>query len=130
MTNPSTDNPANAGPASPAAPGDVGARRAAQVLLVMLLVGGLLRVALAAWFQGEPLYIWDEQDYNKIARNLVEHGEFAFEAGQPTSLRPPLYPAVVAAVYGLFGVENFQAVRLLQAGLGLLTVLVVYGLGA
>jgi len=65
-----------------------------------------------------------------LATNLVRHGEFTFVPGETaSSMRPPLYPALVAGVYALFGVENFAAVRLLQALMGLATVGVVYGLG-
>jgi 4-amino-4-deoxy-L-arabinose transferase-like glycosyltransferase len=99
-------------------------------LVIILVLGALVRLALLAWFADVPLSIWDERDYNAIAVNLVEHGEFAFDSGSPTSLRPPLYPAMVAGVYWLFGLENYQAVRLLQVGLSLLNVLLLYRLGA
>ncbi len=101
----------------------------AKTLMLILLVGGLARIALWMWFQGEPLHVWDERDYNLLAKNLVVHGEYCFEPGSPTSLRPPLYPALVAGSYALFGLESFQAVRLMQAVLGLLTGLVLCGLG-
>ena len=96
----------------------------------ILLLGGCLRIALSAWFQDEPIHIWDEQDYNRIAVNLVQWNEFALYRGTPTSLRPPLYPIALAAVYRAFGIENFQAVRLLQVGLSLLTVLLLFRLGS
>jgi 4-amino-4-deoxy-L-arabinose transferase-like glycosyltransferase len=98
-------------------------------LLVLLVAGGLLRLALWAWFQDLPPQISDEKDYNVLAINLLQHAEFSFTPGHPTALRPPLYPALVAGVYGLFGVENFQAVRLIQIGLSLLNVLLLYHLG-
>ena len=100
-----------------------------KALALILLIGGALRIALWMWFQGEPLHVWDERDYNQIATNLVKHGEFSFEPGAPISLRPPLYPFLVAGVYAMCGVENFQAVRLLNGLLGLMTVVVLYGLG-
>jgi 4-amino-4-deoxy-L-arabinose transferase-like glycosyltransferase len=82
------------------------------------------------YFRNEPISIWDEQDYNTLATNLVQYGEYTFTPGETaSSMRPPLYPALVAGVYTLFGIENFAAVRLLQAILGLATVLVVYWLG-
>ncbi|HTU93546.1 MAG TPA: glycosyltransferase family 39 protein [Gemmataceae bacterium] len=99
------------------------------VLLLILVVGAALRFGLWTWFAGQSLHIEDEQDYNRLACNLVLHGEFAFEPGQPTSLRPPLYPALVAGVYQLFGLENFQAVRLLQAIVSLVNVILLYHLG-
>ena len=96
----------------------------------LLVAGVLVRLALWAWFRDQPIHIWDEQDYNRIAVNLVQRGEFGLHAGTPTSLRPPLYPTTLAVVYRLFGLENFQAVRLLQAGLSLLTALLLFRLGS
>ncbi|MCI0641947.1 MAG: glycosyltransferase family 39 protein [Gemmataceae bacterium] len=95
----------------------------------ILLSGAVLRLALCALGKDLPLHIVDEQHYNQIAVNLVQHGEFGFAPGELTSLRPPLYPALVAGVYALFGVENFAAVRLLQVILSLVTVAVAYRLG-
>ena len=46
-----------------------------------------------------------------------------------SSQRPPGYPAFVAGVYLLFGIENYAAVRAAQALLSLLTVVCVYLLG-
>src|SRR5689334_17212030 len=86
-------------------------------LLVILVLGAVLRVALWDWSQGQ-LPHGDELDYTTLAHNLVSRGEFA-DAFGPSSLRPPLYPALMAAVYGLFGIDNLQAVRLFQAALSL-----------
>ncbi len=98
--------------------------------LVWILLGGvILRFIGWMWFQGIPLHIHDENDYNQIAINLVQHGEFGFKPGELTSIRPPLHPFVMAGVYQLFGLENYQAVRFLQVILSLLTVLVVHRLG-
>ena len=100
------------------------------ILLLILVIGGGLRFGLWTLFEGQSLHIEDEQDYNRLACNLLEYGEFAFEPGQPTSIRPPLYPAVVAGIYRLFGLENYQAVRLMQALLSLLNVVLLYDLGS
>jgi 4-amino-4-deoxy-L-arabinose transferase-like glycosyltransferase len=63
-----------------------------------------------------------------LAINLVRHGEFAFEPGRPISLRPPLYPALLAATYSLVGEHNYTVVRLWQVLLGTLTVWIVFEL--
>lgn len=101
----------------------------ARRLLVILLAGAALRLALWFWFAGVVPHIADEKDYAALGKNLVETGEYFITAGKPTTLRPPLYPALVAAVYAATGVENFQAVRLLQAFLGLATAVLLYFLG-
>jgi 4-amino-4-deoxy-L-arabinose transferase-like glycosyltransferase len=104
-------------------------RKQLVVLLVILGLGLAVRLGLWAWFAPLAPRVADEWDYNRLACNLVQYGEYSFEPGRPDSLRPPLYPAVVAGVYQVFGVENYQAVRLLQAFLSLLTVVLVYYIG-
>ena len=91
--------------------------------LAIILVAGLaLRAALVAWFHGEPLYVADEQSFSEIATSLATNGTFAVASGELTSLRPPLFPGIVAILYTLFGVENFTAVRIFNAAVSLLTV--------
>ena len=102
-------------------------RATAAAIVSVLLVGIAVRVFLLCWFQDTPIAVNDDiRDYNRIAINLVEHGEFADAPGKPTSMRPPLYPAFLAAIYAVFGVENFLAVRVAQTLLGLLLVSLVY----
>src|SRR5262245_32494358 len=98
-------------------------------LVWILAIGAAVRLGLwlASW--GMPLNVWDERDYNVLAVNLVQHGEVAFTPGKLATLRPPLYPAVVAGFYEVFGEENYQVVRLLQAVLSLVTVWLVYWIG-
>lgn len=103
---------------------------AGSVLGFILLAGLLLRGALWGWFDGREIRIWDERDYNALALSLAVRGEYGFHPGERVSIRPPLYPTFIAGVYKVFGLENFQAVRLLQAGMSLLTVLVLYRFGS
>ena len=98
-------------------------------LLVILGAGAVVRVLLWLWFAPLEPRIWDENDYVQLARNIATHGEFAFSPGDPTSLRPPLYPAFVAAIYRVAGIDNYQAVRLAQLFVSLATVVLVYRLG-
>jgi 4-amino-4-deoxy-L-arabinose transferase-like glycosyltransferase len=97
-------------------------------LTTVLLIGALVRLLLIVWFHGQPVYIADAKEYNAIALNLFEHGEFAVTPGQPTSIRPPLYPALLAGIYRVMGAENHTAVRVVQAVLSLLTTVIVYQL--
>lgn len=116
----------DAPPATASGPGP--SRRAAHPLLWILLGGAIVRGVLLWWFAGEPLNVYDEREYNELAVNLLERGEYVLE-GQTCSMRPPLYPAFAAAVYACFGHENHQAVRAVQAVIGLATVVLVYLLG-
>jgi 4-amino-4-deoxy-L-arabinose transferase-like glycosyltransferase len=115
-------------PADDAAPRDVAAARPPRVWLILaaiLAVGLVARVALWQSFAGVALH-HDEVEYNEIAAHLAEEGRFAAAQGQLTSIRPPLFPASVAAIYRLFGVGNFQAVRAAQGLLSLGTVVLVF----
>lgn len=98
-------------------------------LVAILALGLAVRLALWVGSGGLVPHIDDERSYVAIATSLAERGEFAETPGRPTSIRPPLYPAFVAAVYAAAGVDNFQAVRLVQAVLSLGTVVLVYRLG-
>jgi 4-amino-4-deoxy-L-arabinose transferase-like glycosyltransferase len=103
--------------ASPSGLGD-DTNSGARPLVWIVVSGVLVRVLLLVWFHGLGLSIGDEHDYDRIAKNLVRSGEFAFSLGQRTSLRPPLYPAFVAAFYALFGEECFDAWRMLSSSIG------------
>jgi 4-amino-4-deoxy-L-arabinose transferase-like glycosyltransferase len=98
-------------------------------LLVILTVGLAIRLALWVAFSGASPRIEDEQDYVRLAHSFYERGEYGYRPGVPTSLRPPLYPALVAGVYAVVGSENLHAVRLVQVVLSLVTCVLVYHLG-
>jgi 4-amino-4-deoxy-L-arabinose transferase-like glycosyltransferase len=106
------------------------ARRSTRPLLLILLVGVVLRAGLwYCWSDWSPLINSDAQDYQRLAVRLVTTGKYADERGIPISLRPPLYPVVLAAIYSCFGLKNNDAVRVAQAGFGLLAVVLVYQIG-
>ena len=80
--------------------------------------------AVAAVLGGIVLRLWmrhafpqpdiDAQIYGDMARNLLQHGQFAVTASDgslhSTIMRLPGYPLFIAAVYALFGVGNLLAV--------------------
>jgi 4-amino-4-deoxy-L-arabinose transferase-like glycosyltransferase len=90
----------------------------------------LVRLAILAQTPALGLQIGDEQQYSQIAGNILDGNGFAWGPGAPTSIRPPLYPALLAAIWGVAGARNLQAVRVLQIVLALATIGVVYLLGA
>ncbi len=97
-------------------------------LLFVLAAALLLRLALLPLFWDQPLNIVDEQHYNRLALAILERGEFAHFPGKPTAIRPPLYPAFLAGVYKVFGAENYNAVRVIQIFISLLSGILVYSL--
>ena len=104
--------------------------RRVHPLVWILLAGALVRVGLwYAWGDWSPLINDDARDYQGLAVRLVTTGQYANERGHLSSLRPPLYPAMIAGIYHLFGITNDDAVRAIQAAAALLTVLLVYRVG-
>jgi len=93
---------------------------------VVLLAGLIVRLVLLWRFAGVGLAIHDERDYDQLAVSIVERGEFGFSPGELTSIRPPLYPALVAGIYCVCGLQNYQAVRAMQIVLSLATTALVY----
>src|SRR5260370_35397080 len=54
--------------------------------------------------------VGDQVRYQTLADNLFVRRGFTY-AGQPTALRPPLYPMFLAAMHFLFGSHRFLAAR-------------------
>lgn len=97
------------------------------LLGAILVVGLALRLSLLAWFSGVTPQIVDENDYIALAKHFAQTGNYATEK-EFVSLRPPLYPVMVAKIFQIFGDENFQAVRGIQIIISLLTTILVYGI--
>jgi 4-amino-4-deoxy-L-arabinose transferase-like glycosyltransferase len=56
----------------------------------------------------------DSMDYIEPALSLLETGSYGDANGQPTVRRPPGYAAILAMLFGTFGVGKFLAVVLFQ----------------
>ncbi len=67
----------------------------------------------------------DEIDYDEIARSIASGRGFAFDAGEPTASRPPLYPAFLAGIYRIAGFRT-EAGKIVQILLGGAIVLLTY----
>jgi 4-amino-4-deoxy-L-arabinose transferase-like glycosyltransferase len=111
-------------------PGRHGRAATGRALLRTALVIGLLfRLVLLWQTDGLGTPITDEQHYRRLGANILAGHGFAMEPGSPTSIRPPLYPAMLAATWFVTGAENLPAVRALQVVLALLTTWLVFVLG-
>jgi len=108
-------------------------KRTIGLLLLAVLALGLrvgLVLALRTEHQAPVSY-----EHGRIAENLLAGRGFSIEflgTEGPTSQQAPFYPVLLAAVYGLFGVETpgaILAVQLLQCFAGMALVLAVVGLG-
>jgi len=78
------------------------------------LAGFALRLALVIWF---PAVVDDSRLYADIAKNWLQHGVYGITNSgviTPTLSRLPGYPAFLAAIFAIFGGDNFRAVLLIQ----------------
>jgi 4-amino-4-deoxy-L-arabinose transferase-like glycosyltransferase len=89
---------------------------------VLTLAAALRFLLLLVW---SPELSGDEVAYDHLAHALIDGRGYVDVRGEPTSFRPPLYPAFVAAGYALSG-GAVQGVRFLQATLDVGTVALTY----
>ena len=99
------------------------------VLRAALVLGLVLRGAIFWHTPAMGIEIVDEQHYAAIAHNILAGNGFASAPGQLTSIRPPLFPAMLASIYAVAGEGNLQAVRLVHFALSLLATGLVYQIG-
>src|ERR1700716_2427976 len=89
-------------------------RRNARFFLWTTLAALGLRLFFVFRF---PAVVDDSRLYANIAKNWLHYGIYGVtDSGQvvPTLSRLPGYPAFLAAVFAIFGVDNFRAVLLIQ----------------
>lgn len=112
-------------------PTSITAQAARHPLTWIILGGVLVRVILwVAWLDWSPIVNDDARDYQGLAARLLTSGAYSSESGVLISLRPPLYPMLVAATYQFVGMNNDHAVQVVQSVIGLLTALLVYRIGS
>ena len=89
-------------------------RRNARFFLLVGLAGLGLRLFFVLYFPG---VVDDSRFYADIAKNWLQHGIYGVtDSGKivPTLSRLPGYPAFLAAIFAIFGIDNFRAVLLVQ----------------
>ena len=96
-------------------------------ILSILLLAITVRVYAVLSHPTTP--VADAADYHRLATGLVQGRGYVNIAGRSTAWRPPAYPAFLAGIYTVFGV-NVTAATIVQALLGGLTVLMLMALGA
>ncbi|MDX6768337.1 MAG: glycosyltransferase family 39 protein [Elusimicrobiota bacterium] len=99
-------------------------RRLPRLLALAFVLGLGLRAGYSSWaiLSGKSLPSNDE--YETIARRLVEHGRFEGAGGKPTAAREPGFPLFIAALYAVFGFKPL-VVTLALSLLGALTALLL-----
>ncbi len=89
--------------------------------IAVTLAGLSLRLLFVFRFPG---IVDDSRLYADIAKNWLQHGVYGITNSgviMPTLSRLPGYPAFLAAVFAIFGVDNFRAVLLIQVAFDLAT---------
>lgn len=89
-------------------------RSKARFFLIASLAAVALRLLLVWRF---PAVVDDSRLYADIAKNWLDHGIYGItNSGRilPTLSRLPGYPAFLAAIFAIFGRDNFRAVLLIQ----------------
>src|SRR5215471_20377243 len=84
----------------------------------------LLRVLFLLRFPG---VVTDSFVYGDIAKNWLQHGIYGLSGPEeisPTYIRLPGYPAFLAFIFALFGIEHYRAVLVAQLLVDLGTCLV------
>lgn len=100
-------------------------RKKAIFFFIAGLAGLGLRLFLVWKFPG---VVDDSRLYANIAENRLQHGIYGVTNSgviMPTLSRLPGYPAFLAAIFAIFGVENFRAVLLIQVVFDLATCLFI-----
>jgi hypothetical protein len=91
-------------------------RRSLVVYVVLLVAAFSFRIAVARFLPNDMPD--DGKVYAQIARNVLEQHVYSHESEAPyapTLIRLPGYPLLVAGVYSIFGHDDNQAVRMVQA---------------
>lgn len=95
------------------------------LLCAVLLISLTARVAVVALktptVEGTLTLLNDSTDYDLLARHLLEGEGFTGPTGNPSVIRPPLYPLFLALTYLVAGTQNLTGVAFAQAVIGMLT---------
>ena len=89
-------------------------RRNLRFFLLAAAAGLLLRISFLIWF---PAVVTDSFVYGDIAKNWLQHGIYGLSGTDeisPTYIRLPGYPAFLAFIFSIFGMEHYRAVLVTQ----------------
>jgi Dolichyl-phosphate-mannose-protein mannosyltransferase len=89
-------------------------RRNLRFFLLFSAAALLLRLLFIFWFPG---VVTDSFVYGDIAKNWLQHGIYGLRGQDeisPTYIRLPGYPAFLAFIFAIFGMEHYRAVLFVQ----------------
>ncbi len=101
-------------------------RRKGVLSLILALAAGLaLRITWVAFYKD---FDGDSLEYATLAKNLLVHHAYALDNPYHlTLIRMPGYPAFMAVVFSIFGMNNYEAVCWVQAFIDMGTCLLLAG---
>lgn len=89
-------------------------RRNLRFILTITAAAFLLRLMFIRYFPG---VVTDSFVYGDIAKNWLQHGVYGLSGPEeisPTYIRLPGYPAFLALIFSIFGMEHYRAVLIVQ----------------
>lgn len=98
-----------------------------RIVLKLFVVALILRVGFVCLHYQVNL-IADMLGYHESGMSLLLSGDLKVK-GRLSAARPPLYPIFIYLVYYIFGAGNLFALRLVQAVVGAVTVVLTFRLG-
>lgn len=96
--------------------------------VIIFFTAALFAFLLNLKFFGEPpLPGGDDYYYNYAAQNLLDKGSLFSNKNESVVMADSMYPMFLAGLYKIFGLDNYDAVRIAQILLFALTAVLVYG---
>ncbi|ODM27185.1 glycosyl transferase family 39 [Clostridium sp. Bc-iso-3] len=98
-------------------------------LMLIIFISLIIKIALIIKYQNSLTLSSDDLNYVKSATVLVKRGIYIFHnLNEPTVFVTPVYPFFLALVFKFFGMgfTGFQAVRIIQAIMSSVTILLIY----
>lgn len=102
------------------------------IVAIIMILSFALKLILIFYYKNQLTLSSDDLNYIKSAVVLIKRGIFIFYGfGDPTVFVMPGYPFFLAAVFKVFGygVAGLQVVRILQALISCVTILMVFLIG-
>lgn len=92
-------------------------------LISIFIVGFVYRLAFSIWGHHQPVHS-DAVTYDLLAKSILELRYS--NGGVPVAFYTPGYPLFLASIYSFFGVSNYVAVRIFQAILSSINLVLFY----
>lgn len=100
-----------------------------RLVLIVLLVALLIRIVTVIVTGQQNTTHADAASYNSYAVAVLNQKDWMTNPDFYDASRPPFYPLFIAAIYAIFGINNYTALYIFQAFVSVLTCLYIYKFG-